>query len=254
MNAAAQDPQSQPRPRPEATPGPTGPGQKSRLRARGRSGPLGPFSLAGSSPLRCTALLRPSGGGRAHGRAALVRDGRSTAPPRGPSVRRGCRPLAVSPATPPGRSPGNARLAAAVSVMDSLSSAGPRPPRDRLGVRSSGSRAAATPWARFSAWLECVCVVTFDLELGQAMEVSGGRGAGHRAPARPLRVGGSWADIWVACSSSGTLRLSPPERGTFQQRDQWPTSHWDGGGRGPALWIPLTFSQGKSVSFPPSPL
>lgn len=27
------------------------------------------------------------------------------------------------------------------------------------------------PWARFSAWLECVCVVTFDLELGQAIEV-----------------------------------------------------------------------------------
>uniref|UniRef100_A0A6I8NGA0 DENN domain containing 6B n=1 Tax=Ornithorhynchus anatinus TaxID=9258 RepID=A0A6I8NGA0_ORNAN len=27
------------------------------------------------------------------------------------------------------------------------------------------------PWARFSSWLECVCVVTFDLELGQAMEV-----------------------------------------------------------------------------------
>uniref|UniRef100_A0A672Z6J8 Uncharacterized protein n=1 Tax=Sphaeramia orbicularis TaxID=375764 RepID=A0A672Z6J8_9TELE len=27
------------------------------------------------------------------------------------------------------------------------------------------------PWARFSSWLECVCVVTFDLELGQAIEV-----------------------------------------------------------------------------------
>uniref|UniRef100_A0A673I0E9 Protein DENND6B-like n=1 Tax=Sinocyclocheilus rhinocerous TaxID=307959 RepID=A0A673I0E9_9TELE len=39
------------------------------------------------------------------------------------------------------------------------------------------ARAAATnaevpvPWSRFSAWLECVCVVTFDLELGQAIEV-----------------------------------------------------------------------------------
>lgn len=28
-------------------------------------------------------------------------------------------------------------------------------------------------WARFSSWLECVCVVTFDLELGQALEVPG---------------------------------------------------------------------------------
>ncbi|KAG5261475.1 hypothetical protein AALO_G00284660 [Alosa alosa] len=30
---------------------------------------------------------------------------------------------------------------------------------------------ASLPWARFSAWLECVCVVTFDLELGQAIEL-----------------------------------------------------------------------------------
>ncbi|KAK0134435.1 Protein DENND6B [Merluccius polli] len=27
------------------------------------------------------------------------------------------------------------------------------------------------PWAQFLAWLECVCVVTFDLELGQAIEL-----------------------------------------------------------------------------------
>ncbi|XP_007908800.1 protein DENND6B [Callorhinchus milii] len=27
------------------------------------------------------------------------------------------------------------------------------------------------PWDRFSSWLECVCVVTFDLELGQAIEL-----------------------------------------------------------------------------------
>lgn len=27
------------------------------------------------------------------------------------------------------------------------------------------------PWDRFSNWLYCACVVTFDLELGQAMEV-----------------------------------------------------------------------------------
>lgn len=26
-------------------------------------------------------------------------------------------------------------------------------------------------WNRFSEWLHCICVVTFDLELGQAMEV-----------------------------------------------------------------------------------
>lgn len=28
-------------------------------------------------------------------------------------------------------------------------------------------------WDRFSEWIHCICVVTFDLELGQAMEVSG---------------------------------------------------------------------------------
>ncbi|XP_076578862.1 protein DENND6B isoform X1 [Chaetodon auriga] len=27
------------------------------------------------------------------------------------------------------------------------------------------------PWARFSSWIECACVVTFDLELGQAIEL-----------------------------------------------------------------------------------
>ncbi|KAM9205661.1 protein DENND6B isoform 1-T1 [Mergus octosetaceus] len=51
--------------------------------------------------------------------------------------------------------------------MDALSRAQPRP-------RSAAAAAAAAsplPWARFSAWLECVCVVTFDLELGQAMEL-----------------------------------------------------------------------------------
>ncbi|XP_067325538.1 protein DENND6B isoform X2 [Anolis sagrei] len=29
----------------------------------------------------------------------------------------------------------------------------------------------AQPWARLSAWLECACAVTFDLELGQAIEL-----------------------------------------------------------------------------------
>ncbi|XP_044082504.1 protein DENND6B isoform X5 [Neovison vison] len=55
--------------------------------------------------------------------------------------------------------------------MDALSGAGPRRARCSLGAASPGARAAAAPWARFSAWLECVCVVTFDLELGQALEL-----------------------------------------------------------------------------------
>ena len=28
------------------------------------------------------------------------------------------------------------------------------------------------PWDRFSSWLHCAAVVTFDLELGQALEVT----------------------------------------------------------------------------------
>lgn len=33
-------------------------------------------------------------------------------------------------------------------------------------------RGSRLPWECFSAWLDGVCVVTFDLELGQAMEVT----------------------------------------------------------------------------------
>ncbi|XP_077804935.1 protein DENND6B isoform X3 [Macaca mulatta] len=60
--------------------------------------------------------------------------------------------------------------------MDALLGTGPRRARGCLGAagpRSSGraTRTPAAPWARFSAWLECVCVVTFDLELGQALEL-----------------------------------------------------------------------------------
>ncbi|XP_036762615.1 protein DENND6B isoform X4 [Manis pentadactyla] len=55
--------------------------------------------------------------------------------------------------------------------MDALSRAGSSSARDHLSAPSSQARAPAAPWARFSAWLECVCVVTFDLELGQALEL-----------------------------------------------------------------------------------
>ncbi|KAM6216523.1 protein DENND6B [Rhynchocyon petersi] len=68
--------------------------------------------------------------------------------------------------------------------MDALSGVRPRGARGGLDQstpepvaeappQSSGaaSRPPSQPWARFSAWLECVCVVTFDLELGQALEL-----------------------------------------------------------------------------------
>ncbi|XP_051468300.1 protein DENND6B [Apus apus] len=50
--------------------------------------------------------------------------------------------------------------------MDALCRARPRPRRP-----AAAAAASPLPWARFSAWLDCVCVVTFDLELGQAMEL-----------------------------------------------------------------------------------
>jgi hypothetical protein len=31
---------------------------------------------------------------------------------------------------------------------------------------------AVLPWDKFSSWVHCICIVTFDLELGQALEVS----------------------------------------------------------------------------------
>ncbi|XP_031319395.1 protein DENND6B isoform X4 [Camelus dromedarius] len=55
--------------------------------------------------------------------------------------------------------------------MDAGPGAAPHPARGRPGAPSSATRAPGAPWARFSAWLECVCVVTFDLELGQALEL-----------------------------------------------------------------------------------
>ncbi|KAM6321615.1 protein DENND6B [Aegotheles albertisi] len=56
--------------------------------------------------------------------------------------------------------------------MDALCRAEPRPRRPPAAASSSSSSSSSPlPWARFSAWLDCVCVVTFDLELGQAMEL-----------------------------------------------------------------------------------
>ncbi|XP_027569529.2 protein DENND6B [Pipra filicauda] len=52
--------------------------------------------------------------------------------------------------------------------MDALSRAGPRA---RRAAAAPGPGPSPLPWGRFAAWIDCVCVVTFDLELGQAMEL-----------------------------------------------------------------------------------
>lgn len=56
-----------------------------------------------------------------------------------------------------------------MAVMDPFDSS--ISPREEEAAENGDSRA---PWFRFSSWLECVCVVTFDLELGQAIEVRTG--------------------------------------------------------------------------------
>lgn len=37
---------------------------------------------------------------------------------------------------------------------------------------NSNELTSVLPWDRFSSWIHCICIVTFDLEVGQAIEVS----------------------------------------------------------------------------------
>lgn len=52
--------------------------------------------------------------------------------------------------------------------MDPFDSSGSQQTETEKAAKNTNS---PLPWARFSSWLECVCVVTFDLELGQAIEL-----------------------------------------------------------------------------------
>lgn len=120
--------------------------------------------------------------------------------------------------------------------MDALSGAGPRRARDRLGAPSSGARAPAAPWARFSAWLECVCVVTFDLEVGQALEVSGGplRGQGGG-----MTGGGAGQARGVQSGRHPRWLVPPPKPRVcpLLKEGKARISPWGAGERGPALFI-----------------
>lgn len=42
---------------------------------------------------------------------------------------------------------------------------------DEDGEEDKNCITAILPWDRFSCWIHCICIVTFDLELGQAMEI-----------------------------------------------------------------------------------
>ena len=66
---------------------------------------------------------------------------------------------------------GNARLHKQLifKMAESVSSASGSAARDPATGEGEGARREI--WELFSNWACCVCVVTFDLELGQALEV-----------------------------------------------------------------------------------
>lgn len=45
-------------------------------------------------------------------------------------------------------------------------------PRMTDGMNSSENELKVKDWEGFHNWLYCICVITFDLELGQALEVT----------------------------------------------------------------------------------
>lgn len=47
-------------------------------------------------------------------------------------------------------------------------------PADREGHPATPCESTSSDWERASEWLTAICVVTFDLELGQALEVRQG--------------------------------------------------------------------------------
>lgn len=66
-------------------------------------------------------------------------------------------------------------------------------------------------WDAFSAWLHCVCVVGFDLELGQAVEVRPGRALSRARPGTPRlvpRAGGAGGTPGSRASGRGRQPLS----------------------------------------------
>lgn len=61
------------------------------------------------------------------------------------------------------------------------------------GGEEDAEEALLLPWDRFSAWLHCICVVGFDLELGQAVEV--------RQRESPGADGSCRTPLWLKCLS-----------------------------------------------------
>ncbi|XP_063164928.1 protein DENND6B isoform X11 [Candoia aspera] len=89
------------------------------------------------------------------------------------------------------------------------------------------------PWGRLSAWLECVCAVTFDLELGQALELIYPPDCGLTEKERTSVCYLAFPDSYSAGARPlFRLRLLPASQGQLGQKrllpevcseiDQWP--------------------------------
>ena len=59
-------------------------------------------------------------------------------------------------------------------IINKMASSDEEPSPDLRTMKSDDLKeplSPTLPWDRFQNWVHCICVVTFDLELGQAMEV-----------------------------------------------------------------------------------
>lgn len=86
-----------------------------------------------------------------------------------------------------------------------------------LGGDEEAEEALLLPWDRFSAWLHCICVVGFDLELGQAVEVRG-RTRLCKTPPRSAAVGQTGATqlCLMSCLAEQTLKIRRETRNMRQ--------------------------------------
>lgn len=98
-----------------------------------------------------------------------------------------------------------------------------------LGGDDEAEEALLLPWDRFSAWLHCICVVGFDLELGQAVEVRGRTWLCKTPP--------HLAENAQVSSSSGRIRLFrfPKQAERIENRHTGPVTYASG------LLVILTF-------------
>uniref|UniRef100_A0A914WA65 UDENN domain-containing protein n=1 Tax=Plectus sambesii TaxID=2011161 RepID=A0A914WA65_9BILA len=78
------------------------------------------------------------------------------------------RPVATGEVTPTGSA---TSTGSAASRIRQASDDAPSASSTTISTANQSYMDATLPWDKFSNWVHCICVVTFDLELGQALEV-----------------------------------------------------------------------------------